>query len=98
MLIVKFTDVELTKATREGVRKIGLREKRKAAGLSINQVVALTGISKPSISLYENGKRNLSVKKAKVLARAYGCVWEELFEDDDDDGNDYDSPGRSRAV
>lgn len=95
---MKFTDVELAKATRKGVTEIGLREKRKAAGLSINQVVKLTGISKPSISCYENHKRGLSVKKAKVLAKVYGCVWEELFEDDDDDGNDYDSPGCSRAV
>ena len=58
----------------------------------------LTGISKPAISLYENHKRGLSVKRAKMLAKVYGCVWEELFEDEDDDGNDYDGPGRSRAV
>lgn len=80
------------------MNKIGLREKRKAAGLSLNQASAATGISKGALSLYENRKRNLSVKKAKVLARAYGCVWNELFEDDDDDGNDLDSPGCSEAV
>lgn len=62
---------------------IGLREKRKAAGLSINDVVKLTGISKPAISLYENHKRNLSVKRAKLLAAVYGCVWEEFFEDEE---------------
>lgn len=77
---------------------IGLREKRKAAGLSINNVVALTGISKSTISQIENGKRGLTVKKAKILAKAYGCVWEELFEDDEEDGSDLDSPRHSRAV
>ena len=44
----------------------------------------------------ENGKRGLSVKKAKVLARVYGCVWEELFEDDENDG--LDGSGHSGAV
>lgn len=77
---------------------IGLREKRKAAGLSINNVVSLTGISKASISLMENHKRGLSVKKARVLAKVYGCEWEELFEDDEEDGSDLDSPRHSKAV
>jgi len=79
------------------VEKIGLREKRKAAGLSLNQVKKLTGISKPALSMYEHGKRGLSVKKARVLAKVYGCVWEELY-DDEDDGSDLDSPRHSRAV
>ena len=78
------------------MNEIGLREKRKAAGLSMNQVAKLTGISKPAISFYENHKRNLSVKKAKIFAKVYGCVWEELYEDDD--GNDMDGEGHSRAV
>lgn len=60
-----------------------LREMRKKAGLSMNQVARLTGVSKAALSLYENGHRGLSVKRAKMLARVYGCVWEELFEDDD---------------
>lgn len=60
-----------------------LRQKRIAAGLSMNQVVKMTGISKTAISLYENGQRGLSVKKAKILAKAYGCGWEELYDDDE---------------
>lgn len=60
-----------------------LRQKRMVAGLSMNQVARMTGISKTAISLYENGRRELSVRKAKILARAYGCGWEELFEDDE---------------
>ena len=63
-----------------------LREKRVQAGLSMNQVSRMTGVSKTALSLYENGHRDLSVKRARVLAKAYGCSWEELYGDDEDDG------------
>lgn len=69
--------------TERGSILSSLRRKRIVAGLSMNQVARMTGISKTAISLYENKRRELSVKKAKILAKAYGCGWEELFDDDD---------------
>jgi transcriptional regulator with XRE-family HTH domain len=59
-------------------REIGerLRTARRARGLSLNELSALTDrlYSKSRISNYEQGLRRLSVEGAQVLARALGNV------------------------
>jgi len=90
-----FSKAELFRA--KEVIRIGLRERRKAAGLSLRNIQEITGISKPSMSMYENGKRGLTIKRARILAKVYGCNWKELY-DDENDGSNMDSPRHSRAV
>ena len=46
---------------------------RELQGLSQNQLSVLTGISQATISAIENGRVNLGVERAKVLALALQC-------------------------
>jgi transcriptional regulator with XRE-family HTH domain len=46
---------------------------RELQGLSQNQLSELTGISQATISAIENGRVNLGVERAKVLAIALQC-------------------------
>jgi transcriptional regulator with XRE-family HTH domain len=61
---------------------------RELQELSQRQLAELTGISQATISAIENGRVNLGVERAKVLARALKCHpavlvfpgWEVSFE------------------
>ena len=46
---------------------------RELQELSQNQLAAATGISQATISAIENGRANLGVERAKVIARALRC-------------------------
>ena len=46
---------------------------RELQELSQSQLSELTGIPQATISAIENGRVNLGVERAKVLARALGC-------------------------
>lgn len=46
---------------------------RELQELSQNQLAVLTGIPQATISAIENGRVNLGVERAKVLARALKC-------------------------
>lgn len=46
---------------------------RELQELSQNQLSELTGIPQATISAIENGRVNLGVERAKVLARALNC-------------------------
>lgn len=46
---------------------------RELQELSQSQLSALTGIPQATISAIENGRVNLGVERAKVLARALNC-------------------------
>ncbi|MBY0437697.1 MAG: helix-turn-helix domain-containing protein [Burkholderiales bacterium] len=46
---------------------------RELQELSQNQLSELTGISQATLSAIENGRVNLGVERAKVLARALKC-------------------------
>lgn len=46
---------------------------RELQDLSQNQLAELTGIPQSTISAIENGRVNLGVERAKVLARALKC-------------------------
>jgi transcriptional regulator with XRE-family HTH domain len=50
-----------------------LRIVRELQELSQSQLAALTGIPQTTISAIENGRVNLGVERAKVLARALQC-------------------------
>lgn len=50
---------------------MNLRELRLKKGLSMRKVKDLTGISPTTVCLWENGKRNLPIKKAFMLASIY---------------------------
>lgn len=46
---------------------------RELQGLSQSQLAGLTGIPQSTISAIENGRVNLGLERAKVLARALDC-------------------------
>ena len=46
---------------------------RELQGLSQNQLASLTSIPQSTISAIENGRVNLGIERAKVLARALNC-------------------------
>ena len=46
---------------------------RELQGLSRTQLAALTGIPQTTLSAIENGRVNLGVERAKVLAKALRC-------------------------
>jgi len=46
---------------------------RELQELSQNQLATLAGISKATLAAIENGRVNLGIERAKVLARALEC-------------------------
>ena len=50
-----------------------LRILRELQELSQNQLASLTSIPQSTISAIENGRVNLGIERAKVLARALNC-------------------------
>lgn len=57
-----------------------LKERRKAAGLTQQQVADALGIDQASVSLWENGKFKPLSKRLDELAKLYNCSVEELKE------------------
>ncbi|MED3649993.1 helix-turn-helix transcriptional regulator [Heyndrickxia sporothermodurans] len=57
-----------------------LRDRRKAQGLSIRQLEAISGISRGRISDYENGKTDMSVETAARFTVVLNCTLDDLFE------------------
>lgn len=63
-----------------------IRRLRKLRGLTMKQLGKQVGKTEACICQYENGLRNPPVPVAKKLAQSLGCVWEELYEDDEAPG------------
>jgi len=61
------------------IKRCLLRDRRKRAGLSQQQVAELLGVSKSRISEYENSEINMSILTAKKLAVICGCDISDLF-------------------
>lgn len=59
-----------------------LKAARLAANLTQHELAEVTGMTSVSICRYENGKRKISVDKAKLLAKALDVSWTSLFDDD----------------
>lgn len=59
-----------------------IRNMRKRRLLTLEQLAIKSGVSRVSITRYENGKREPKVGDALKIARALGCTVEELIEDD----------------
>ncbi|QIG62566.1 HTH domain-containing protein [Sporosarcina phage Lietuvens] len=57
-----------------------LRDRRLAQGLSQYDLELMTGISKHSISAYENGRSDMTVRTAAKLALSLNCSVDDLFE------------------
>lgn len=68
-------DGTMTKET----ERLYLREWRKSAGLSQDQVARATGLNRGSVSRIENGIQDPGVRGLIELARALGCQPGDLF-------------------
>jgi DNA-binding XRE family transcriptional regulator len=62
------------------ITKCLLRDRRRAADLTQEELAAEIGVSKTRISEYENGEVNMTVLTAKKLAIACRCEIADLFE------------------
>ena len=62
---------------------IVLRELRKKAGLTQQELAEAVGISRPAITCYETGRLSLDVKIAKKIAKVLNYKWWELYEGDE---------------
>lgn len=60
-----------------------LRELRKSKGMTMKELGAAIGKTESCISLYETGVSVPPVRVARKIANVLGCVWEELYEDDE---------------
>lgn len=60
-----------------------IRQLRKAAGLTQEQLADRTGYAQDRISNYENGRRPLRLAEMRVIARELGCSPADLLADDD---------------
>ena len=75
-MIIEGTDMKEFRPARKRVEvSVGesVRILRELQELSQNQLSELTGIPQATISAIENGRVNLGVERAKVLARALKC-------------------------
>ena len=59
---------------------MSLREARKKAGMSMQELAKLVGVSPAAICRYEQGKRVPKTQIAKRLAEVLNLVWYELID------------------
>lgn len=59
-----------------------LREARKAAGITQEQLALALNINRATISKYENGTIDIPVQQAKAISRILGIDWKELYPED----------------
>lgn len=78
-----YTPSHMEKARQRPVNKIyapnRLREHREAAGLSLEDLAAKTGMAYQTIQKYEKRERQLTINKLNIFARALGKRPEEFF-------------------
>lgn len=58
---------------------MAIKEKRIAAGMSQEQLAEASGVTRASISRYENGERRPNAWTAIKIARALRCTVEDLL-------------------
>lgn len=63
--------------------RLDIRSTRQAKGLSQVQLAEAIGVGQPTISMWESGEMQPSVRNAVKLARALGVSVEDLFADED---------------
>ncbi|MDH5159872.1 helix-turn-helix domain-containing protein [Heyndrickxia oleronia] len=57
-----------------------LRDRRKAQGLSIRQLEAISGITRGNLSQFENNRKLPAIETAAKLAVILNCTLDDLFE------------------
>jgi transcriptional regulator with XRE-family HTH domain len=65
---------------RKGRENLSLREAREKAGMSMQELAKLVGVSPAAICRYEQGKRIPKTQIAKRLAEVLNLVWYELID------------------
>ena len=63
----------------EQKRKERIEERRKAQGMTQQQLAAALGVSRQTIISLENGKYNPSILLAHAIARLFGTQIEDIF-------------------
>lgn len=60
-----------------------LRDLRKRAHITQEQLAELTGVSQPAISQIENGRLSMDIHWMRAFARILGCAPADLLDDED---------------
>ncbi len=58
-----------------------LRKIRKEKNCTQKTLAEWVGVPQQNVSAWENGKQQLPIKHAKVIAKELGCNWKDLYED-----------------
>ena len=59
----------------------GLRARRKAAGLTVEDLAAALGCRHQAVSAWERGEALPTADRLPEIARALGCTIDELYQD-----------------
>ena len=59
---------------------MGLKEKRKAKGISQTELATAIGLKQSVVSVWEVGVQELPVRHAKAIATVLECDWKDLYE------------------
>ena len=57
----------------------GLRQKRRGAGMSQEELAKMLGVKQHTVSSYETGRNDPSIEVLKKLMEIFRCHAEELF-------------------
>lgn len=61
--------------------KLKIKEMRLARNWTLDDVAAISGMSRSYVSEIENGRKNINGKRMEAFARAFGCSPSELIDD-----------------
>lgn len=70
----------------------GIRAKRKAAGMTLQELADRTGVTGAAVGMWERGETLPSADKLPEIARALGCSIDELFQEGKCDGSEEPGP------
>ena len=64
------------------MKKFRIRPLREARGVTQLELARMVGVSKPSVSMWENGVTAPAADKLPVIAAVLGCEVGELYDED----------------
>ena len=70
----------------------GIRPRRRAAGMTLEELAAAVGCTLQAVSCWERGQTLPTADRLPQLARALGCTIDELYTEPEDEGGASSAP------